>query len=87
MKFSELECCPFCGSEEYYTKQYVYGTLRYNERFDGEEAENTELYDGLNCGNYSGRVYCRECDMYLGNKETNTVTTQLLKKRSDNNAE
>ena len=77
MKFSELDCCPFCCSKEYYTKQYVYGTLCYNERFDGEEAENGELYDGLNCKNYSGRVYCKECGRYLGNKEKDTVCSLL----------
>lgn len=31
MKFSDLTECPFCGCEEYYTKEYVCGVIRYNE--------------------------------------------------------
>ena len=78
MKFSELECCPFCGYDEYFTKQYMYGTAQYNERFDGEEAHNESLYDGL-YAKYSGRCYCRNCYKFLGNKETNTVSKTALK--------
>lgn len=79
MKLSDLEQCPFCGSDEYFTTEYVYGTLYYNERFDGEETHNGELYDGLNSKNYSGRAYCCNCKKYLGNKKTNTVSTQVEK--------
>ena len=39
MKFSDLTECPFCGFSEYYTKEYVYGVLRYNACFDGAEAD------------------------------------------------
>ena len=89
MKFSELACCPFCGNEEFYTKEYAYGTLFYAERFDGKEAENAELYEGLNFKNYSGRAYCRSCGRYLGNREQNIVGKVAYEKikRSDNNAE
>ena len=45
MKFKELEECPFCGHDTFYTVQYVYGSLHYRERFDGEESENGEMYD------------------------------------------
>lgn len=88
LKFSELECCPFCGSEEYVTKTYVYGTTYCGERFDGEECHNEGLYDSLNCKNYSGRAYCRNCGKYLGNKDANTLSKQVQKelvpfKRSD----
>lgn len=77
MKFKELDCCPFCGHDEYYTKQYVYGTLICHERFDGQEAENGEMYDSLNCRNFSGRAYCSKCDRYLGNVVKNTVRVCL----------
>lgn len=90
MKFSELTECPFCGCDEFYTTQYVYGTIRYNERYDGEEAENAELYDGLNCKNYSGRAYCRNCNKYLGNRESNILSKaaeELLCKPTSANAE
>lgn len=79
MKFKELTECPFCGSDEFYTTQYVYGTLRYKERYDGKEAENEQLYDGLNTKNYSGRTYCANCEKYLGNKESNVLSKSAEK--------
>lgn len=79
MKFSDLKKCPFCGNDEFYTTQYVYGTIRCAERFDGAEAHNEELYDYLNCSNYTGRAYCRSCGKYLGNRETDILSKQVLK--------
>ena len=73
MKFKELEECPFCGHDTFYTVQYVYGSLHYRERFDGEESENGEMYDGLNCAKFSGRAYCDRCHSYIGNVETNEL--------------
>lgn len=74
MKFNELKECPFCGCDEFYTTEYVYGTLRYRERFDGTEAHNEQLYDGLNTKKYSGRAYCENCGKYLGNREENNLS-------------
>ena len=79
MKLSELECCPFCGHDEFYTNEYVYGTTRYKERFDGKETENAELYDYLNTRSYTGRAYCAKCGKYLGTKETDTLSKQVQK--------
>lgn len=80
MKFSDLKECPFCGNDEFFTTQYVYGTLRCAERFDGEEAHNEELYDYLTCRNYTGRAYCRECGKYLGNRETDELSKAAMAK-------
>ena len=74
MKFGDLKKCPFCGYDEFYTKEYVFGSIKYAERFDGEEASNEELYDYLNSRNYNGRAYCRNCNKYLGNKITNELS-------------
>lgn len=79
MKFSELKECPFCGFDEYYTKEYTYGTVCYGERFDGEEAHNEDMYAGLLTKNYSGRCYCRNCGEYLGNKTTDTLSKRAEK--------
>ena len=79
MKFNELIECPFCGYDEYYTKEYVCGTVPYAERFDGEEAHNEQMYDGLLMKHYSGRCYCRNCNRYLGNKVTNIVSRFIEK--------
>ncbi len=78
MKFTDLKSCPFCGSEEFYVKQYAYGTMICRERFDGEEANNEDLFEGLNYKS-SGRAYCLSCDRYLGNDETNTVGKEAAK--------
>ena len=88
MKFSDLQCCPFCGHDEYYTKEYWYGTIYYGERFDGKEAHNENMYDSLNYKNHSGRTYCRNCNKYLGNKISNNLSKAAQKKieqrRADN---
>lgn len=79
MKFSELEECPFCGYDEFYTNEYVFGSIRYAERFDGKESHNEELYDYLNTKNYNGRAYCRKCEKHLGNRETNVLSKKAQK--------
>ena len=61
------------------TQKNMCGSINYAERFDGKEAGNEELYDGLNTRNYNGRVYCRRCDKYLGNKETNVISKKAEK--------
>lgn len=76
MKFSDLKCCPFCGSEEFCEKRYARGPVRYYLRFDGKEADNSEMYSSLSYGG-SDRVYCAECDRYLGNPDRNTVSAAV----------
>lgn len=66
LKFSDLTECPFCGGKEYYTKGYIQGPCYYNERFDGEEAENSEMYDSTTF-TAGARAYCTDCKSYLGN--------------------
>lgn len=73
MKFSELKECPFCGSDEYYSKTRVAGLVCYNMRFDGKEADNESMYEGLATGIDTGKRYCRRCNEYLGNIYDNTV--------------
>ena len=61
----ELTCCPYCGSEEFYTVQKVSGKIYYNERFDGKEAENGSLYEGLTYKSGSKYAYCTACNKRL----------------------
>lgn len=56
----------------YYEKQTVKGKIEFNSLFNGEEAPNYEMYDGLE-HSYSGKCYCRDCDKYLGNNLKNIV--------------
>lgn len=59
-----MEECPYCGNEEYYTKDYMYGMVRYMQRFDGKEADNGDMYSLLRqkLGKYA---YCFKCDKRL----------------------
>lgn len=73
IKLSDLDCCPFCGSEEYYKKCNISGRVNVGYRFDGGEAWNGEMYDYTTITPTSERVYCRECYSYLGNSATNKL--------------
>lgn len=61
----DIVCCPYCGSEEYYIKQYAHGSINYNVRFDGKEADNGEMYDLLTIKNTSKYAWCNECGKRL----------------------
>ena len=76
-EFSDLKSCPFCGSEEYYNRCTVKGIVQLNMRFDGEETDNECMYDNLE---YYGsqKVYCRQCNAYLGNQVTNKISGDAL---------
>ena len=89
MKFSDLTECPFCGCSEYYTKEYFYGVLRYNACFDGAEADNDTLYEGLNYKSRAcpGKAYCRRCDKYLGSVMDDTVSATARKALKRNGGE
>ena len=80
MKFSELTCCPFCGNDkEYFVKEFVKGYTRYYYRFDGDEADNADMYNTLS-SHSNGSVYCSYCSKYLGNIDTNTVGKVAVRK-------
>lgn len=56
-----VSCCPKCGSDVgYYTKDYASGPVYYNHNYDGTEADNSEMYNGLvfTRGKYA---YCLAC--------------------------
>ena len=65
-KISELEKCPHCGHDEFYTKQRVSGTMRYSQRYDGGESENGDCYDALNYKQLGNYAYCVLCDKKVG---------------------
>lgn len=78
MKFAELRCCPFCGGEEFIEKRWAAGPIWYCMRFDGKEADNSEMYSMLTHKG-SGRVYCADCDRYLGNMDTGDVSVKVAR--------
>ena len=78
MKFEELTCCPFCGCDQYYEKQYARGPVIFRMRYDSEQADNSEMYDSIDF-TFSGRVYCDNCDQYLGNRITSDLSVAARK--------
>ena len=78
IKFSELTNCPFCGWKEFFTKDYIYGPSTYYQRFDGLEADNTEMYE-CTTTEKGVRAYCGNCGKYLGNTATDKIGKAALK--------
>lgn len=65
----DFDCCPHCGAEEYYVKMRVIGSIAENYfRFDGKEADNDHIHDGLRYRFYK-KAYCAECGKYIGKVE------------------
>lgn len=60
-----IDKCPHCGSDYgFYSKDYVCGSTRYYQHFDGTEEDNSEFYSPLEHrqGKYA---YCSDCDKRL----------------------
>ncbi len=57
--------CPYCKSEVFYAKEYVKGEVCYFSRFDGQEGDNTQLYDGLTHKLKSKYAWCADCHKRL----------------------
>lgn len=86
MKFSELTECQFCGCNEFYVKEYYFGSLEFILTFDGTEGDNSGMYDGLSVKT-NKRTYCRKCNKYLGNYYADIVgreAEQVLKECENN---
>lgn len=71
MDYSKVpfESCPHCGSVSgFYTKEQATGTVVIRFNYDGSEAENGSMYDGLT---YKGGkvAYCTNCNKKLFNME------------------
>lgn len=63
----KIERCPHCGKGTgFYQKNYVYGPVSYNLKFDGTEDDNSEMYNALNY-KYGKVAYCSECDKKIAN--------------------
>ncbi len=62
----KMEKCPHCESDEgYYEKYYVSGSAMYRHRFDGNEAENGDMHEGLSYKLKSKFAFCIECHKRL----------------------
>lgn len=54
--------CPYCGHDEYYTNIRYSGLGIYRRRFDGEDANNEDMYDCLRNTTIGKFVYCCRCE-------------------------
>lgn len=62
MNDPDISECPYCGHDEYYIKMHYSGNGICRHRFDGESAENGDLYDCLNNTIVGKFAYCCNCD-------------------------
>lgn len=75
--FGDLWECPICGCDTFYVKQHAEGIIKYRFCADGSEADNEDMYDTLTVTG-GKRVYCCDCNSYLGNCENNKISTKAL---------
>lgn len=57
----EMKECPYCGHDEFYIKQYYSGETEFNYRYDGKEADNSEMYDYATHRDLTKYAYCKGC--------------------------
>ncbi|WP_185345856.1 hypothetical protein [Listeria booriae] len=61
--------CPHCESKfGYYEKIQISGRSRWYHKFDGKEADNTDVYQDTKF-KYSKYTYCADCDKRLFKSE------------------
>lgn len=57
----DIKECPYCGNDEYYIHQRISGRAEFKARYDGEEADNGHLHNGLDYTDIGKFAYCTEC--------------------------
>ena len=60
-----IKKCPYCGCEEYYRKESYKGTCEFRVRFDGKEADNSDMYDNAEEKLISKYAWCAKCHKRL----------------------
>lgn len=65
----KIDKCPHCGNDEqFYTKDYAFGSVRSVSRFDGEEADNSDMNDGIRY-KMGKHIYCGKCNKKIARVE------------------
>ena len=67
---SELTECPHCGYDEFFSYQRVSGHVAYRQRFDGDDADNTELHSSINFGKPQIWVFCGSCQEKIARNDS-----------------
>lgn len=65
MTDKKLTNCPNCGHDEFYRKGHASGYFSYHYRFDGQDAHNENLHDGLTYKE-NKTCFCSNCHLKLG---------------------
>ena len=53
--------CPYCGCEEFFVLQSYSGTCECRFRYDGEEAENGDMYEFATHKDKTKYAHCSDC--------------------------
>ena len=61
---TELDRCPSCGGDEYYFIEKPIGKIIMRYKFDGSEADNSEMYSNISTKPLKF-VYCSLCGVKI----------------------
>ncbi|MEG0551721.1 MAG: hypothetical protein RR554_11175 [Vagococcus sp.] len=63
----DMKECPHCGHDTYYITSTVSSRSQFHARYDGEDTENGEMYEGLIHENHKWAKWakCSECGKRL----------------------
>ncbi|WP_025154741.1 hypothetical protein [Morganella morganii] len=60
-----IQQCPYCGYEEFYVRATVSGSISVFYRFDGEDGDNTHMWDYVKTKEKK-TAYCGNCQKRIG---------------------
>lgn len=65
-----IECCPHCGGVSGFFTKTTYVDVPYNRGWDGEEQDNSEMYDNVTKFIGGKTAYCQDCGKVVCRVET-----------------
>ncbi len=74
----KITACPLCGSKEGFYTTADYLNVRYMEGFNGEEKDNSEMFDNARIKGHRF-AYCISCNQKIGSAEKFEKNTKLCR--------
>ena len=79
MTIKDIDCCPFCGCDIFFRKERVKGTVRYRLHANGDEADNTDMWDSVECYTIKSEdYYCDNCNKKVAHGDNEKLTKSAL---------
>lgn len=82
MTIKDITCCPFCGCEIFFHNERVKGFIKYRFYANGDEADNTEMWDSIESytTNAERYTYCDNCNRKIAHGDNEELTKSALAK-------